>query len=37
MQRPITEEHSHEIELLVVSFEAGGHTRPHIHAVDQIF
>jgi len=36
MQRLITEEHSHDIELLVVSFEAGGRTRPHIHAVDQI-
>ena len=36
MQRLITEEHSHEIELLVVSFEPGGRTRPHIHAVDQI-
>ena len=36
MQRLITEEHSHEIELLVVSFEAGGRTRPHIHAVDQL-
>jgi len=26
MQRLITEEHSHDIELLVVSFEAGGRT-----------
>ena len=36
MQRLITEEHSQDIELLVVSFEPGGRTRPHIHAVDQI-
>jgi quercetin dioxygenase-like cupin family protein len=36
MQRLITEEQSQDIELLVVSFEAGGRTRPHIHAVDQI-
>ena len=36
MQRLITEEHSQDIELLVVSFETGGRTRPHIHAVDQI-
>jgi quercetin dioxygenase-like cupin family protein len=36
MQRLITEQQSQEIELLVVSFEAGGRTRPHIHAVDQI-
>jgi quercetin dioxygenase-like cupin family protein len=36
MQRLITEQQSHDIELLVVSFEAGGRTRPHIHAVDQI-
>jgi len=36
MQRLITEQQSNDIELLVVSFEAGGRTRPHIHAVDQI-
>lgn len=36
MQRLITEQQSRDIELLVVSFEAGGRTRPHIHAVDQI-
>jgi quercetin dioxygenase-like cupin family protein len=36
MQRLITEQQSQEIELLVVSFEAGGRTRPHIHPVDQI-
>jgi len=36
MQRLITEEQSHDIELLVVAFEAGGRTRPHVHAVDQI-
>jgi quercetin dioxygenase-like cupin family protein len=36
MQRLITEQQSQEIELLVVSFEAGGRTRPHIHAVDQL-
>jgi quercetin dioxygenase-like cupin family protein len=36
VQRLITEEQSHDIELLVVSFEAGGRTRPHIHAVDQV-
>jgi quercetin dioxygenase-like cupin family protein len=36
MQRLITEEQSQDIELLVVSFEAGGCTCPHIHAVDQI-
>ena len=36
MQRLITDQHSHDIELLVVSFEAGGRTRPHIHLVDQI-
>src|SRR6266487_5223513 len=36
MQRLISEQQSREIELLVVSFEAGGRTRPHIHAVDQI-
>ena len=36
MQRLITEEQSQDIELLVVSFEAGGRTRPHIHAVDQL-
>jgi quercetin dioxygenase-like cupin family protein len=34
MQRLITEQQSQNIELLVVSFEAGG--RPHIHAVDQL-
>jgi len=36
MQRLITEQHSQDIELLVVSFEAGGRTRPHTHAVDQL-
>src|SRR4051812_27187394 len=36
MQRLITQEQSQEIEVLIVSFEAGGRTRPHIHAVDQI-
>src|SRR3954465_4487361 len=36
MQRLLTEEHSQDIELLVVSFEVGGRTRPHMHAVDQI-
>jgi quercetin dioxygenase-like cupin family protein len=36
MQRLITKQQSNDIELLVVSFEAGGRTRPHIHAVDQI-
>jgi len=36
MQRLVTEQQSHDIELLVVSFEAGGRTHPHIHAVDQI-
>jgi quercetin dioxygenase-like cupin family protein len=36
MQRLITQQQSHDIELLVVSFEAGGRTRPHIHPVDQI-
>src|SRR6266542_1700014 len=36
MQRLITDQQSHDIELLVVSFEAGGRTRPHIHLVDQI-
>jgi quercetin dioxygenase-like cupin family protein len=36
VQRLITEEQSQDIELLVVSFEPGGQTRPHIHAVDQI-
>ena len=36
IQRLITEEQSHDIELLVVAFEAGGRTRPHVHAVDQI-
>ena len=36
MQRLINEQQSTDIELLVVSFEAGGRTRPHIHAVDQI-
>jgi len=36
MQRLITEQQSKDIEVLVVSFEAGGRTRPHIHAVDQI-
>lgn len=36
MQRLITEQHSRDIELLVVSFEAGGRTRPHVHVVDQI-
>lgn len=36
MQRLIGEQQSREIEMLVVSFEAGGRTRPHIHPVDQI-
>jgi len=36
MQRLITEQQSQDLELLVVSFEAGGRTRPHIHVVDQI-
>src|SRR5439155_18679944 len=36
MQRLISEQQSRDIELLVVSFEAGGRTRPHIHLVDQI-
>jgi quercetin dioxygenase-like cupin family protein len=36
MQRLITAQQSTDIELLVVAFEAGGRTRPHVHAVDQI-
>jgi quercetin dioxygenase-like cupin family protein len=36
MQRLISEQQSREIEMLVVSFEAGGRTRPHVHAVDQL-
>jgi len=36
MQRLIGEQQSQDIEPLVVSFEAGGRTRPHIHAVDQL-
>ena len=36
MQRLIGQQQSREIEMLVVSFEAGGRTRPHIHPVDQI-
>lgn len=36
MQRLVSEQQCSEIELLVVSFEAGGRTRPHVHPVDQI-
>lgn len=36
MQRLVTEQQSGDIEMLVVSFEAGGRTRPHTHPVDQI-
>jgi quercetin dioxygenase-like cupin family protein len=36
MQRLITERESPDVELLVVSFEAGGRTRPHVHPVDQV-
>ncbi|MFN8569821.1 MAG: hypothetical protein U0Z44_20340 [Kouleothrix sp.] len=36
MQRLVSEQQCSEIELLVVSFEAGGRTCPHVHPVDQI-
>ena len=36
LQRLIGEQQSADIEMLVFSFEAGGRTRPHIHAVDQV-
>jgi len=36
MQRLIGEQQSTEIEMLVVFFEAGGRTLPHVHPVDQI-
>lgn len=36
MQRLITERESPDVEVLVVSFEAGGRTRPHVHPVDQV-
>lgn len=36
MQRVIDPEHSPDLELLVVHFEAGARTRPHVHPVDQV-
>jgi len=36
MQRLVSEDHSHELELIAVFFENGARTIPHTHSTDQV-